>query len=595
MCSSPSRAADMLNRAGTVFLDGAGGRAEERRSLLFHGPSEILVARSASEIDPLLHALDREAARGRHIAGYLTYEAGEVLVFGEARRDYSGPLAWFGVYESGPDEVSIPRMDTAAVTTGIDFLPGWNRYQEAFDEVKHHIREGDVYQINLTGRGHFRWSGDPRALYSNIRFRQPVAFGSYINTGESLILSYSPELFFRRDGETIVTRPMKGTAARMVGETDAHARDVLAADPKNRAENLMIVDLLRNDLSIVCQPGSVETTNLFDVEGLPTVWQMTSRVEGKLRPEVACRDILRALFPCGSVTGAPKRRAMQIIGEVEDEPRGVYCGAIGYLNSDAAAFNVAIRTAELRDGHGVIGSGGGVVWDASAEAEFEEMHLKTRFFSLFKPGTIGPDFHLIETMRSERGSILDLSAHLDRLERSARYFDIRFARYRAEPMIKDVASTLPEVGVVRLALFASGELQVESRSLTAWPHPMRLAVFPRPVLSTDSLLYHKTSRREHYDDALEWARACGCDDALLINEKGEVTEATRGNLFVRRGGEWLTPDLMCGLLPGVFRERFIEEAPAREVRLPAPDLAQFDEIIVGNAVRGATKAKVVRA
>ena len=394
---------DALDRPGTVLLDadrpdrdsGACG------ARLFTRPREVLVARTPVEVGPLLDALDGVRRAGHWAAGFLAYEAGYALdpqLFPRAP-SADGLLGWFGVYDA-PRRLSVEEVDAALpvepvhvenATLGLDEAA----YTACIARIRHHIREGDVYQANLTFPLRFRLSGEPRALYAALRRRQPVSYGAYLALDDAHILSRSPELFVRLDGDRLTARPMKGTAPRgtTTADDDELAR-ALAADPKNRAENLMIVDLLRNDLARVARPGSVAVPALFETERYATLTQMTSTVTARLRAGLGVGDGLRALFPCGSVTGAPKLRAMQLIRELEKPPRGVYCGAIGYVGPDGAAFSVPIRTAVLRrDGEGwagTLGIGSGVVWDSEADAEYAECRLKARFLlDLDRPGSDG--------------------------------------------------------------------------------------------------------------------------------------------------------------------------------------------------------------
>ncbi|MEM6326647.1 MAG: aminodeoxychorismate synthase component I [Bacteroidota bacterium] len=389
-----SRLGGRLRQPGTVLLDGALVDADTGRAgtWLFSEPREILVARAMEDVEPLLRALDDALVRGQYVAGWLAYEAGYAL---EPDRfqgaPFSSPLAWFGVY-GAPSAVEPARLGDALPEAGgvEDLTPGLeaDAYRRGIARVREHIREGDVYQINLTWPLRFR-TADSLALYAALRRRQPTAYGALVRSGDLDVLSLSPELFFRvqpgpTEAERIVTaRPMKGTAPRgATPSDDQRLADRLTADPKNRAENLMIVDLLRNDLGRVATRGSVRVPQLFHAERYPTVTQMTSTVQADLRPDIGLADVMRALFPCGSVTGAPKLRAMEIIREIESGPRGVYCGAVGYAapreggGLGRAAFNVPIRTAVVRDGEGRYDVGSGVVWDSDWRSEWDECWLK---------------------------------------------------------------------------------------------------------------------------------------------------------------------------------------------------------------------------
>ena len=378
----------VLSRPGTCLLDASRPSPEHARSLCFSDPLDVLVATDGDDVLQLLSDLDAARSNGRCVAGCLAYEAGGPLMDLPSRPlPNDEPLAWFGIYDA-PTPVNASDVqqaldalsETASVET-VRFDRSRTAYRAAIRRIHDHIRAGNVYQINYTAPLRFRWQGDPRVLYRHGRRRQRVPYGAYVHRGTDRVLSWSPELFFHQSGRRIVTRPMKGTIRRgHTPDEDRRLRDALASDPKNRAENLMIVDLLRNDLSRCCTPGSVRVPHLFTTEPYETVTQMTSTVEGTLRADVGLADVLHALFPCGSITGAPKHRAMQIIEDLEPTPRGVYCGAIGYAGPTDATFNVAIRTARLPpDGTGTMGVGSGIVWDSTADDEYDECQLKGQF------------------------------------------------------------------------------------------------------------------------------------------------------------------------------------------------------------------------
>ncbi|WP_228350459.1 aminodeoxychorismate synthase component I [Rhodocaloribacter litoris] len=384
----PAEPGAVLLRPGTVLLDAPAPEDGPARGLLFVDPVRVLSARTPAGVHRVLAGIDAAVARGLYVAGFLSYEAGYALERAAAppQPPAALPLAWFGVYRApavlGAGAVAALLDDRAPyrVSDGrFAYAPG--AYARRVAAVRALIREGDVYQINLTGPYRFRFEGSARAFYAACRRRQPVRYGAWIRLAEALVLSCSPELFFERRGDLVRTRPMKGTIRRgRTADEDEALRQRLRHDEKSRAENLMIVDLLRNDLSRCCLPGSVRVPALFTIETYPTLIQMTSTVEGTLRPGTGYAGLFRALFPCGSVTGAPKLRAMQHIRTLEPGPRGVYCGAIGYAApGDEAVFNVAIRTITLRGDAGVMGTGSGIVWDSNAEDEYAECLLKTRF------------------------------------------------------------------------------------------------------------------------------------------------------------------------------------------------------------------------
>jgi para-aminobenzoate synthetase/4-amino-4-deoxychorismate lyase len=552
------------------------------RARLYRGPAETVEARRPDEIGPALERL-----RGRHAAGFIAYEAGLGLepklapLALPAEADGS-PLLWFGLFEGWED------VDPAALLP--DPAGAWARrprprvereaHESAIARALDHILAGDIYQANLTFQAEVATAGHPLALYAAIRPRARAGWGGVVFTGEHWLLSFSPELFFTLEAGRVTARPMKGTAA---ARSDPEA---LRNDPKQRAENLMIVDLLRNDLSRLSKPGTVKVPALFEIETYPTVLQMTSTVVGELEDGLGAVDLLRTIFPCGSVTGAPKIRAMEIIASLEGEKRGPYTGSIGRLAPDGEAeFNVAIRTLVLRDGETLarLGLGSGIVADSVAADEWLECLAKGEFVAS------SGRFDLIETMRFDpREGLYELDRHLARMKRSAETFGFAFDRHDARNELQAATFFLREARKLRLLLSSSGALAIESRPLPdASEEPVEVALAPLPVEPEDFRLRHKTSDRRFYDEAREKA---GTFEVAFVDRDGFVTEGSFTSLFVERGGRLLTPPLKRGLLPGVLREVLIAEGRAEEADLRAEDLA--DGFFVGNAVRGLMRARL---
>jgi para-aminobenzoate synthetase/4-amino-4-deoxychorismate lyase len=557
------------------------------------------------------------------------------------------PLAWFGIYErsyafnhtTGKFEGGEPlererfhgRLPNAEAANraqepeiAAEFALNEAEYAQRIAQIHEWIRAGDVYQLNFTAPLKFEAPGSAAALYARLRARQPVDYSAFLHCEPGRrILSFSPELFFRidDDGATrrIVTRPMKGTARR--GRTTREDREIaewLANDPKNRSENVMIVDLVRNDLGRVAQTGSVKVEGLFAVERYPTLWQMTSTVSAELRPEAGFHDVFRALFPCGSVTGAPKVRATQLIAELEDGPRGVYTGAIGFFSPRQTIFNVAIRTLELNGTRGTMGAGSGVVIDSDAAEEFRECLLKARF--LIEPAHRGSNqisenvnivsqpgrFFLIETMLWEGGYPL-LEVHLDRLEDSAAYFDFACDRAAVRAALEDHARPFadrkfanagpPSPRKVRLHFDAEANVQIGSEVLPTPGDPNRIGrvrIAAERTDPADRMLYHKTTHRRLYNRAFEQAVRDGFDDVLFLNLRGGVTEGAISNVFAVKDGRWFTPPIECGLLAGVYRRHLLETRPEIEERvLSLEDLRSADAIYLCNAVRGLRRVEVI--
>jgi para-aminobenzoate synthetase/4-amino-4-deoxychorismate lyase len=598
----------------------------EPGSLLFLNPLRVCVVNQPAELPGLFAEIERSVAEGLFAAGYFTYECGNC--FEPAAHMRPGrpgqPLAWFGIYRESyrfdhrtgafiggaPPGLSPPsagnRTETPAPAPPLETTFGLapRQYAERIASIHEWIRAGDVYQLNFTAPLAVRATVSPAALYTQLSASQPVEYGAFLHCQPGRhILSLSPELFFRLewDGSTrrIATRPMKGTAPR--GRTTREDRGLaewLRNDPKNRSENVMIVDLLRNDLGRLCNFGSVRVESLFAVERYRTLWQMTSTVTGEPRPEVDFQQIFRALFPCGSVTGAPKVRAMQLIAELEDQPRGIYTGSIGFFSRERTVFNVAIRTLELERGQGIMGIGSGIVIDSDAAEEFRECQLKAAFLS--RPAEFFPgDFSLIETLLWHNGyPLLDL--HLDRLEDSAAYFDLFCDRAAAKAALLAHAHTFATDSPrkVRLLLGPAGNLEITSEPLPPVPasgkaHPTRACIASLRTDPLDPMYFHKTTHRPVYAEAFQAATHAGFDEVLFLNTRGEVTEGAISNIFVEKEGRWFTPPVECGLLPGVYRRHTIETKPGIEERiLHLEDLQQADAIYLANAVRGLRHAVV---
>jgi para-aminobenzoate synthetase / 4-amino-4-deoxychorismate lyase len=561
-----------------VLLDDArpGGRAR-----LFTAPREIVETRDPAAILACLERL-----RGAGAAGFLAYEAGHALEdrlapLRSAPADDEPPLLWFGLFD-GDEEVDALSFlpDAAGAWAGpAQPLISQAEYDTALAAVKAHIAAGDVYQANLTFAAEVPVAGSPLALYAALRARARAGHGGIVFTGTHWILSFSPELFFTLADGRATTRPMKGTAPP---DADPAA---FAADPKQRAENLMIVDLLRNDLSRVARPGSVKVPELFAVEAYPTVLQMTSTVTAELEDGLGPIDLIRALYPCGSITGAPKIRAMEIIAGLEASRRGPYCGAIGRVAPGGeAAFNVAIRTLTLRAGEtsARMGLGSGIVADSGAEDEWRECLAKGAFVATDRR------FDLIETMRFDpHDGIADLDRHLARIKASAAALGFPFDRHDAR---NDLQAATFRAGPsrVRLLLSKTGALAIETRPLEPAPDgPVEVAIAPLPVAADDFRLRHKTSDRAFYDEA---RAAGGAFETLFRDPEGFLTEGSFTSLFVEKGGKLITPPLFRGLLPGVLRARLIAEKRAREGDLVEADLA--GGFFIGNAVRGLVRARL---
>ncbi len=554
------------------------------RSRAFADPLRIIVAERLDQVLPALRAAQSEAQAGRYVAGYVAYEAAPAFDHALVTRPPSDlPLLWFGVFAAPVDR--DPPAGGAFTVGAWQPTVDQPAYRAHIAAVRAAIARGETYQTNYTIRLRASFAGDDRALYERLRAAQRARYCAYLNLGRFRILSASPELFFTWRAGAIVTRPMKGTARR--GRTlaeDERAAQWLRESLKNRAENLMIVDLLRNDLGRIAEIGTVHVPALFAVERYPTVWQMTSTVAARTRPDVALVDIFRALFPCGSITGAPKASTMRLIAELEDSPRGVYCGAIGVIEpGGAATFNVAIRTVTIDASTGTAeyGVGGGITWDSDASDEYDEVLAKAAL--LTEPP---PTFELLETLRLEHGDYALRERHLQRLSESARYFGVPLESARVEAALDDHARQYPrESRRVRLLVTHDGTPRVESCPLDPLPAaPLPVALARSPVSRADRLLYHKTTRRAVYES--QRAALPEVFDVLLWNEAGEITEFTTGNVVLELDGRRWTPPVASGLLPGTFRAALLDQGAIVERVLTRDDLDRASRIWLINSVRG---------
>jgi para-aminobenzoate synthetase/4-amino-4-deoxychorismate lyase len=552
--------------------------AQPRR--VFSSPGAVLHAHRLDEVRGVIGAAHAAALQGRFVGGFVSYEAAPAFdPVMEVRAGGSMPLAWFGIFDA-PDAEGLAATQSPSLLDW-QVAPEAAAFRDAIQRIREEIASGRTYQVNLTARFRSRIQEDPVCLYESLRRAQGAGYHACIDTGEFAVLSASPELFFEtRDGR-IRTKPMKGTRprGRWREEDEAFARE-LAASEKDRAENLMIVDLLRNDVGRVARVGTVNVTSLFDVEQYRTVHQMTSTVEAELRSDVAFVDIFAALFPCGSVTGAPKISTMQLIAELEAAPREVYCGAVGIIEPGGnATFNVPIRTVWLdrRTHLGVYGAGAGITYDSDAAAEYAETVAKAAVLT-----EAWPEFELLETMRAENHAIGRLERHVARVLESARYFGIPASEQQIRAALARAAAQAEQPVRVRLLVNANGQPRTEVLPLDDIG-VATVALAQGPVSSRDRFLFHKTTNRRVYD--MQRDAQPDCWDVLLWNERGEVTEFTRGNVVVEIDGELLTPARSCGLLAGTFRAELLESGTVREQVILRSDLVKATRVWFINSVR----------
>ncbi|OHX53267.1 aminodeoxychorismate synthase, component I [Planococcus salinarum] len=565
--------------------------------LAFSNPVRILQTHNIGEVAGILKQLDEAADQGYYAAGFVSYEAAPAFNAAmEVRPAGDFPLVWFGIFEkphhpeptglaesSGPTDYHVSDWQMAGTPEA---------YKEGIRKIKQAIEEGDTYQVNYTERLHADFRGSDAAFYRQLARNQQAGYGAYLNIGNQRILSASPELFFRVDNGRLTTKPMKGTAARgRTLEEDKERIAELLASEKEQAENLMIVDLLRNDMSRLAKKGTVKVDRLFEVETYPTVHQMTSTIEAELAPELDILDWFKALFPCGSITGAPKISTMHTIAELEATPREAYCGAIGFVTPDKnAVFNVPIRTViiDANEGTARYGVGGGVTWDSTSEGEFRELQTKAEVLTARRPA-----FQLLESLKLENGHYPLLAYHMTRLVESAAYFSFPADRSSIGDHLSRIAAENPAGSYkVRLLLDRDGNISIEAQETAAIAEPVKCALAAAPVDSGNAFLYHKTTYRQVYEEAVE-KKPPEAFSVLLWNENEELTEFAIGNVVVEKDGEFFTPPVSCGLLPGTFRQQLLDAGEITEKILRKEELGEWDAVWFINSVRGWLRVEMI--
>ena len=598
--------------------------------LVFGEAESIVTARHLDEVQPALAQVAEATAAGRYAAGFLAYEAAAAFdpalsTFNTAAAiNHDLPLLWFGIFD--PAQVTRTPSGGGLELYNIDaWQPDTSpqAYAEAIKKIRESIRNGDIYQANFTLRLHSQFSGCAQAWYEDLRRDSHGRFNAFLDMGSHRILSLSPELFFSWDGHLLRTRPMKGTAKRSVPpamesdewlawqHADAALAEALLQSTKNRAENLMIVDLLRNDVSRVAKPGSVKVPHSFTLETYPTLYQMTSTVTAETREAITITDIFKALFPCGSITGAPKIKSSAVIAECETSPRGVYCGALGYISPDGTCvFNVPIRTIviDADSGHATCGVGGGIVWDSETKDEYREAMAKAAFMNNASHG-----YELLETLRLENNEYAWLQQHLERLLASASVLGFEIAEEEIRAALQEHACQhAGEVRRVRMLISRAGVITLSSEALDApqpiWSRPLptgikllagilneiparKIALADTPVDRHERALHHKTTRRTVYDTHRQ--QHPEVFDVLLWNQQRELTEFSFGSLVLEIDGQWFTPGLASGLLAGVLRAALIARGEIIEKILTLDDLQRAQSIWFINSVRGWVRVEIV--
>ena len=568
--------------------------AKKGEWLHFANPLAIIRTDNVHEVLPKLR-LTEMITRGRqcYAAGFIGYEAAPAFDCAyETRRATSFPLLWFGIYEK-PRCINLREPIISSYPTPVDWsvTVDKDRYVDVIAIIKQHIERGETYQVNYTIRQYAQYFGDPWMLFLGVA--KNALYGAFLETDEFAICSASPELFFELHHQRLISRPMKGTAPRgITNEEDQKFGEQLYRSEKNRAENIMIVDMMRNDIGRVALNGSVKAEKLFEIEKHPTVWQMTSTVTA--RTDAPVSEVVTALFPSASVTGAPKVNTMKIIADIEGTNRNIYTGSIGYITPDNdAQFNVAIRTALINKAENRIdyGIGSGIVWDSVDIQEYDECLLKAKIVTAPQPD---PSFSLLETLlwTPQSGYFL-LGHHLARMGDSAKYFGFPYDADDIQDELRLAAASFQNAAhKVRLLLAKDGNITCQNeplhQSVEAKPKKVRIA--QEPINSTDPFLFHKTTNRQVYDSAR--AKFPECDDVLLWNEKGKVTESSISNVVVSWNDKLITPPVRCGLLNGTHRSFLLEQDQIIEKTISLEEIAKAKEIYLINSVRKWQKVRL---
>ncbi|MDN3436662.1 aminodeoxychorismate synthase component I [Planococcus sp. APC 3900] len=565
----------------------------EVEPLFFTDPLEVLETHVLAEVPAILEKLEQAVSKGFYAAGYVSYEAAPAFQV-EMQTQPAGemPLVWFGIFKE-PQKAAVSSEEQQPYKVSEwKMASSLEHYQKGIQQIKQAIEEGDTYQVNYTERLSAEFAGNDLAFYRQLARNQQADYCAYLNLGRFRVLSASPELFFKVRNGQLTAKPMKGTAPRgRTTKEDQEQVAALLASKKEQAENLMIVDLLRNDMSRLAKRGSVKADPLFTVETYPTVHQLTSTIEAQLDKETTVLEWFQALFPCGSITGAPKISTMKYIAGLEQTPREVYCGAIGFITPGKdAVFNVPIRTVVIDREKGMAryGVGGGVTWDSTSEGEYKELQTKAEVLTAKRPV-----FSLLESLKLENGKYPLLDYHLARLQDSANYFHFPGNIQQAESELMKLAEKNPQgIYKVRLLQNKAGKLELEAQETAAIGQPVKCALALSSVDNKNPFLFHKTTHREVYNKASD-GLPIDVFSVLLWNEKQQLTEFTIGNLVLEKNGRFFTPPVSCGLLAGTFRQQLLDQQRIEEKILGKKDLETCDAIWLINSVRGWLKVELI--
>lgn len=554
----------------------------------FTQPIKELKTRDLAEVADLLAQVESYQEQGYYVVGYVSYEAAPAFEEKLAVHKTSllgEYLLYFTIHdkvETSPIPLTYEEVDLPSnwqeVTSAED-------YEKAISQIHHHLRQGDTYQVNYTVQLKQDLSANPFAIYNRMVVEQEAGYNAYVEHDEMAVISMSPELFFEQNDRELTTRPMKGTTKRgLIDDEDLKEAAWLEQDPKNRSENMMIVDLLRNDMNRISEVGSEHVERLCQVEQYSTVWQMTSTIKSQLRPDVDLVEIFRSLFPCGSITGAPKIATMEIIKNLEPQPRGVYCGTIGLLLPNGRRiFNVAIRTIQLHKGQAIYGVGGGITWDSTWESEYREVHQKAAV--LYRKQA---RFKLITTGRVSQKSLLFEDQHLERLTKASRYFAYPFDLEELRQKIEEECQACDshQDYRLRISLSKSGEIELSRQILAPLsPSFCKAKLCLQEADLNQSFTYFKTTHRPHL--------SLGEQEIIYHNVAGELLETSIGNLVLKIAGKLYTPPTSLGILPGTYRQHLLERGQVEEKVLTLADLNQAETIYGCNAVRGLYELELI--
>lgn len=542
---------------------------------LFKNPIKIIKAFNNDEFTNAFAQIEKYR-KDKFLLGYIRYEAKEIFLGNKITS--INPLLYFEVYDDFEEyKQQYHKNIDINVSPNIHF----SEYKKALEKVKDEIANGNTYEVNYTYDFDVEYNCDDFELYEYLLEKQKTPYNTFIKNEYETLLSFSPELFFELENNHIITKPMKGTIKRgQTFEEDEQLKDFLYNDEKNRAENVMIVDLLRNDLGRIAKTGSVNVTKLFEIETHKTLHQMTSQIEAELTENTTLFDIFKAIFPCGSITGAPKISTMEIIDKIEQGQRNIYCGAIGLLTPEKTVFSVPIRILQKtkNETYFKYRAGGAIVWDSDIQDEWEETYTKTKF--------LNSDFKLIETIKAENGKLLFEEEHFKRLENSAKHFGFKYQQPEIKKEKKD--------GILRILLDKNGNYEYEYKDLNENTNDT-ITISPIVINSSNELMYHKTTYRPWFLESYKNIHYGNIYDEIFFNEKGELTEGARSNIILDIDGKLYTPPLSCGLLNGIYRQKMLDEGKCSEKILYKNDLINADNIYCVNSVRGMKKVVLQEA